>query len=386
MNKTNLFAQRPVSVKKIDISLILSMILLFGLGFITLYVSSFDYGRRIFDNNLHFVIRQGKFFMCGIVLLVFCMYINLDLVRKWLPVFFTLTFLLCVFTLVPFMGEERNGARRWLIIPFTGGITIQPSEIAKIALIFFYANLLTKKKDRLDDFKATIFPSFFGLVIFCGVIVCQNDFSTAIFILLIALSMLFVVGIKFRWFLALGILTLPFIILVIFTKSHRVYRLIGFFNPDYDKNGINYQAVMSERAISEGGLFGKGFSGVESVHRIPEIQADFVFAGWVEAMGFVGVLIYVAIIGVFAWKGFKIASQCKDTYRSLLAFGCTLLIILQSAMNCAVVSGAFPATGIPLPFFSAGGTSIMLTLGLCGLLLNISKYEYRETNLGEIYE
>lgn len=385
MNKISLFAQRPVTAKKTDIGFILCIILLFGLGFVTLYVSSYDYGNRIFDDNLHFVVRQLKFFLAGCVVAFFCAIINMDLVRKMLPAFFCVTLALCFATLLPYFGEERNGASRWFRIPFTD-FTIQPSEFAKIAIVLFLANLLTKKKDRLDEVKATIMPAFVGVCVFSGIIVAQNDFSTAAFVLLIGLSMLFVAGIKFRWFLALGIVAIPILILVIFTKHHRVYRLIGFFNPDYDKNGINYQATMSANAISEGGLLGKGFTGVESVHRIPEIQADFVFAGWVEAMGFIGVLVYIAIIAVFAWKGFQIAFKCKEMFRSLTAFGCTLLIVLQSTMNCAVVSGAFPATGIPLPFFSAGGTSILLTLGLCGLLINISRYENIEKSLGDVYE
>ncbi len=385
MNKNSLFAQRPVTAKKTDLVFILSIIILFGLGFVTLYVSSYDYGNRVFDDNLHFVKRQLLFFVAGCVFAFFCAIINMDFVRKILPVFFCLTFVLCIATLLPYLGEERNGASRWFRIPLIG-VTIQPSEFAKIAIVLFLANLLTKKKDRLNEAKVTVLPAFIGVCAFTGIIVFQNDFSTAAFVFIVGLSMLFIVGVKFRWFLALALIAVPSLLLVIFTKHHRVYRIIGFFNPDYDKNGINYQATMSSNAISEGGLLGKGFTGVESVHRIPEIQADFVFAGWVEAMGFIGVLVYIAILAVFAWKGFQIAFKCKEMFRSLTAFGCTLLIVLQSVMNCAVVSGAFPATGIPLPFFSAGGTSIMLTLGLCGLLINISRYENIEKSLGDVYE
>ncbi len=366
-------AQRPISLPHSNNTFFVSIILLLGLGLVTLYVSSSSYALRLFGNELYFVKRQLIFIGIGIVFGVACAWINLDSLRKMLPFIVIGSLLLCLMPFLPIIGIERNGASRWIGIP--GIITFQPSELAKIALVLFLANILDKKHDRLNDARATILPCACMLFIFVVVVFIQNDFSTAVFILIIGFAILFVVGVKLTWFGIFSVFALPASFLFVFTKEYRVNRLIAFLRPDYDKNGVNYQVGMAKKAISDGGILGNGMTGVDKVQGIPEVQADFVFAGWAEGMGFIGVLIYMMILGLFAWKAFEISFKCTDRFRSLLAFGCALIITMQSGINCAVVSGAFPATGIPLPFFSAGGSSIFLTMCLCGFLVNVSRYK-----------
>ncbi len=373
MNQASIFAQRPMQNKKADNGLILSIILLLGLGLVTLYVSSASYAYRMFDDDLYFVKRQLLYIGASAIFAFACAWINMDYLRKILPFVVIGSLVLCVLPFFPFIGIERNGASRWIALPF--GLTFQPSETAKIALVLFLANILDKKHDRLNDPKATIIPCAVMIFIFVFFVFAQNDFSTAVFILLTGFTILFIAGIKLYWFAIFAIFAIPTSFLFVFTTEYRVNRLIAFLRPDYDKNGVNYQVTMSKKAIIDGGFLGKGMTGVEKVQGIPEVQADFVFAGWAEGMGFIGVLLYMLILGFFAWKAFQIAFQCKERYRSLVAFGCALIIVMQSGINCAVVSGAFPATGIPLPFFSAGGSSMFLTMCLCGFLINVSKYK-----------
>ncbi len=373
MKSTSIFAQTPVSSAKTDNTLLLSIILLLGLGLVTLYVSSSNYANRMFDDDLYFIKRQLLYIGVSGIFAMVCVWINLDFLRKFLPVIVIGTFILCTLPFFPMIGIERNGASRWIALP--AGLTFQPSEIAKIALVLFLANLLDKKHDRLNDAMATVLPAAVGIFAFVIIVFLQNDFSTAVFLLIIGFTILFVVGIKLAWFAIFAIFALPASFLFVFTKEYRVNRLIAFLRPDYDKNGVNYQVNMSKKAISDGGILGNGMTGVDKVQGIPEVQADFVFAGWAEGMGFIGVLLYMLILGFFAWKAFHIAFKCTDRYRSIIAFGSALIIVVQSGINCAVVSGAFPATGIPLPFFSAGGSSMFLTLCLCGFLINISRYE-----------
>ncbi len=376
MKENLVFAQKPLHTIKADNSLIFSIVLLLGLGLVTLYVSSANYANRMFDDDLYFVKRQLLFIGVSTIFAFVCAWINLDIVRKVLPIIVIGTFVLCLLPFIPVIGIERNGASRW--IQFPGGLTFQPSEIAKIAVVLFLANLFDKKQDRMNDPMATILPAAVGIFAFVIIVFLQSDFSTALFILITGFIILFVAGIKLYWFFIFGIFALPASFLFIFTEEYRVSRLIAFLRPEYDINGANYQVTMSKKAISDGGIIGKGMTGVDAVQGIPEVQADFVFAGWAEGMGFIGVLIYVVILAFFSWKAFKIALACKNKFRSILAFGCALIITMQSIVNCAVVSGAFPATGIPLPFFSAGGSSIFLTLCLCGFLINVSRYKNEE--------
>ena len=193
--------------------------------------------------------------------------------------------------------------------------------------------------------------------------------------------MFYIAGIKLGWVLGFCVFSLPIVILFIFTESYRVKRLIAFFNPEQYSHGVNYQINASQRAISNGGILGEGFgSGLKKVTGIPEAQADFIFAGWAEAMGFLGVIIFFCLIIYFAFRGYKIAFRCEDKFRSFAVFGIITSIVLQVLLNCGVVCGALPATGIPLPFFSSGGSSLIITLLMCGVVINISKYNNMELN------
>lgn len=372
---TKIFPEATAIRNKLDSGLLLSIILLLGLGLVTLYITSASYAYRVFDKDeLYFVRRQTISALIGILLMLICTYINFDIVRKLLPVIFIGCFILCILTFLPGIGDNRNGARRWIKVPGIG--TFQPSEAAKIVIILFLSNLFSKKLDRLDESNVTILPAAFGLFAFVLIVFLQSDFSTAFFLMLVGFSIFFISGVFIRWFLAFCVFSVPIIILFIFSEQYRVERLIAFFKPNLDLHGDNYQVNTAKKAIISGGVWGEGIgSRLARVTGIPEVQTDFVFAGWAEAMGLIGVILIFALFVYFAYKGFSIAYKCNDPFRSFTAFGLTTSIFLQALLNCAVVCGAIPATGIPLPFFSAGGSSLVVTLVMCGFLLNISKYK-----------
>ena len=169
-------------------------------------------------------------------------------------------------------------------------------------------------------------------------------------------------------------MAIPFLFIFITSEQYRIDRIIAFLKPDEGIHTFNYQSIAAKRAISAGGAWGSGIGvGLIQSNRIPEVQADYIFAGWAEAMGLFGVAIYFATLGVFAWRGFKTAIVCKNRFASYSAFGFVLMISAQSIVNCAVVCGALPSTGIPLPFFSLGGSSIITTLCMCGFIVNASR-------------
>ncbi|MBQ0166632.1 MAG: cell division protein FtsW [Treponema sp.] len=374
MKSFDMFVERPMFTKKADPGLIVSIILFLGLGYVTLFVSSQRVGLNLRGDEMYFIRRQILFGCAGLVFLLACACIDIKIIRTFTaPVFFACLGV-CALTLIPGIGTDVNGARRWINIPHVG--TFQPSEFAKLAVIVFLANLFDKKADRLDDPMVSTYPAIVGLGVFVFVVILQKDFTTALTILLLGLALFFIAGVYLRWFALLIVLGIPILFLFIFTEEYRVERVLAWLLPNYDMEGMSYQATAASRAIRSGGIWGNGMgTGLQYTKYVPEVQSDYIFAGWTEAMGFVGVLIYFLLLGYFCWRCFAAALHNEDRFRALIAFGCCFLIVGQSVMNCGVVCGAFPSTGIPLPFFSSGGSSLIVTMGACGLLINVSRYE-----------
>lgn len=373
MRFNHFLVERPVNTKKTDTGLIVSIILLLGFGLLTLFFTSSNYGSRFYSDSGHFLKQQLFSVVLGLVCMIIMVCVNLDWVRKFMPWILLLSIVLNLLPFFPYVGFEKNGGRRWIKI-FSH--TFQPSEIAKFVIVFFLANLFDKKKDKINDVGTCITQAITVLFIFVAIVICQNDYATSMIILGLGLLMFFISGVSLKWFGAFFVFSIPIAIIFIFLEEYRVNRLIAFIRPEFDVQGINYQVMNSKISVSAGGFWGQGMgSGLEKIKSIPEVHADFVFAGWAEAMGFIGIIGYFALLGYFAFKVFNIATKCEDLFRSLLAFGCGTIIVIQSLMNCGVVCGALPSTGIPLPFFSHGGSSMLITLIICGVILNISRYE-----------
>ena len=376
MNSKNVFAEYALDRPgRIDFGLTAAIILLWGLGIATLYVTSANYGTRLFGDHLYFVKRQLVYSLGGFVLLAALAAMDISITKKLLPLLVIASLSLCFLVFLPGIGSERNGARRWLRMPFN--TTLQPSEFAKLTVTLFLANYFSK--NRSENIKPRTSVPIIGLAVFALIVFFQKDFSTAIFILILGIIIFFIAGAGIIKTTAFLILSIPVVVLFIFTEPYRINRLIAFVNPEFDIHGINFQPHASRLAISAGGIFGEGIgAGLSRINRIPEVQADYIFAGWTEAMGFFGVLLYLLLLSVFAWRGFSIALLCSDHFGSLCAFSFTASIILQSLINCGVAAGALPPTGIPLPFFSSGGSSLLSTLCMCGLLLQVSRIKPRE--------
>ena len=373
MKFNHFVVERPVNSKKTDTGLVISVILLLGFGLVTLYFTSSDYGLRAHSGATHFLKQQLISVCVGLICMTVMICINLDWFRQFLPWILLGTIIMNLLPFMPKIGAEINGGRRWF---YVFSFTFQPSEVAKLVVVFFLANLFDKKKDRINDAATCISQALVILFVFILIIIKQNDYATSMIILGLGVLIFFIAGVSFKWFGVFLVFSVPVAIMFIFLKTYRVERLIAFLKPEFDIQGINYQVNASKLAISAGGFWGQGMgTGLEKIKSIPEVHADFVFAGWAEAMGFIGVIGYFALLGYFAYKVYKLAITCDDFFRSLLAFGCGTIIVIQSLINCGVVCGALPSTGIPLPFFSHGGTSMLMTLVNCGIIMNISKYE-----------
>ncbi len=377
------YPDKPLSqYKKSDTGLIVSIILMWGIGMGALYVCSSAYCGKVFGNELMLVKRQLLASAVGFAGLLFFAFAPLSKIRKILPLIMLVCIVLLLATFVPAFNEERNGAKRWVKLPF---FRFQPSELAKFAVILYLANFFDKYQRERDLEERSVFPAVVVMTLFVALIFAEKDFSTGLFLFLICLLLFFISGIKTLWLVPMAAIGLPALAMMIVWEPYRMERIAGYLHPEEFSQGVNYQTNASLRAIGAGGFWGQGIgNGLTKLNSIPEVQADYIFAGWTEAMGFVGVAIYFVILCVFAYRAYKRAFMCPSRFGAIGTFGCISAILFQSLANVAVVCGAIPSTGIPLPFFSAGGSSMIVTLCMCGFMINAARGD--ENDEGESAE
>ena len=299
-------------------------------------------------------------------------FVPLELIKKSIPVIFAVTLVLCILTCIPGISIEKNGARRWIKMPF--GFTLQTSELVKFTIIIFLANFFDKQASIPNPEDRNVASGVFVMLLFVGFVLGQKDFSTSLFIFCICCAFFWLCGMKIKWIWVIGIIGIGFSVFFIVTEEYRMERIIAFLNPTEKQQTSNFQSLAAKRAISSGGLLGAGIgTSLVQSNSIPEVHSDYIFASWSEAMGFFGVLAYFSVLVLFAARGTIIALHCTNRFAAFASFGFVFSIVAQSLMNCGVVCGLLPSTGIPLPFFSLGGSSIIVTLAMCGFVLNASR-------------
>ncbi|MDR2211038.1 MAG: putative lipid II flippase FtsW [Spirochaetaceae bacterium] len=369
--RSQLIMERAGNKNRPDELLTASILLFTGVGLVTLYSASYAFAGRFFGNSLYFISRQAVLAVFGFALFFLVSRVNLELLRVWIqPIVFG-AMLLCVLTFIPGIGVMKNGATRWIRL---GSSTYQPSEMVKLVLPFYLAHIFDKKNDRLDSFSAGVFPPAMITVIFFVLIYMQNNFSTAFFILVNALMIFYMAGLRLRYFFGAALIFLPLSVFFVLTREHRLRRFISFIWPEWDPLGAGYQVRSSVLTVSSGGFWGKGIGqGTRKITSVPEIHSDFIFASFAEETGFIGVALFFVLFGVFAFAIYRGVVKTPSVFKRLLSFGLGTMILSQILLNVAVIIGALPATGIPLPFFSAGGSSLATTLIMCGILVNNSR-------------
>ena len=354
-----------------DTLLLAVQLLLLALGLAALFSASHYYSERVFHDPYHLLKRQLAFMAVGLVAFLLASRTPLPLLRKATPALLAVAFLLCLATFVPGLGRSVLGARRWI---FLFGQSFEPLELAKLAVVLYLASILAKKQERIDDPLNSLIPPLLVVLAFSGVIYLQKDFSTAVFVLLVALCMFLMAQVRLLYFILVGVLFLPIAAVLMFTQAYRVQRLMAFLNPLADPAGSGYQMIAARSALVGGGLFGRGLGrGLKSLGALPEAHSDFIFAVIGEEAGFVGALFVVLLFLAFAWRGYAVAYRSTDAFSAFLAFGLTTTVFLQALINFAVVTGLMPSTGIPLPFVSAGGSCLVTSLAMSGMLLNVSR-------------
>jgi len=347
------------------------VVILIALGLIMLYSAS--YNEALIHNLPHYYFfqRQMMFVLFALLCSVVIRYLPLSWFRYLAIPIVLVCLVLMVLTLFSSYGQERLGSRRWLQI---GNLpSLQPSELVKVGTILLFALSFNKKKEEAS------FLSRFGLplvvtLLFAALILLQKDYSTTILYLALCVSLFLVGGMRIRaLLLGFAFCLVPAAVLML-SQPYRVKRVFSFMFSQLDQGGINYQVTNSLKAIGSGGLFGVGMgNGVYKLGIIPEVQSDFIFASICEEVGFVGAALILALFAMFAILGYNayVRMQSRDRFLSFTAFGITTMILLQAIINIAVVTGMLPPTGIPLPFFSQGGTNLFVVICLCALLYRI---------------
>ncbi|MFW5742629.1 MAG: putative lipid II flippase FtsW [Spirochaetota bacterium] len=356
-----------------DTALLVVLFLLIGLGLSALFSASYNWAEQLYGDPFRLIRRQAIWVVLGAGVALVVYHIPLSFLRSMVPIMIVASLGLMALTFVPGLGEEYLGGRRWILL---FGSSFQPSELVKVVLVFYLAHMLDRKQDRLDDTVNSVLPPLIVAGVFAALIYLQNDFSTSLFVMLLALLVLFVARVRLRFFVGLATVTIPLAAILLLTREHRVVRILAFIDPNIDRFGAGYQVLQAHRALELGGLWGRGIGqSVQKYGTLPEPHSDFVFAVLGEEVGFLGVVIVLALFVAFAVKGYGLAFAATSVFRSLLAFGLTSVIALQALLNMAVVAGLVPATGVPLPFFSHGGSAILMTLLMSGLLLNVAREE-----------
>ncbi len=306
----------------------------------------------------------------GLVALYFGMKIPYKFWRDYSLPLFIISIILTCLVFVPGLGSMHGGARRWINVL---GVSFQPVEFLKIGFIIYFAAWLSWAKNRIADIRFSIIPLLILLGIITVVLVNQPDTKSIILILLTGVTMLFVSGLPYRYIFGILVVgVIGFAILVSF-KPYLMDRINTFINPSQNGSTTSYQLQQSLIAIGSGGVFGRGLGqSIQKFNYLPEPQGDSIFAVIGEELGFVGAMIIILFYVAFALRGYKIAYFAPDSFSKLLVIGFITMVTLQSFMNIASIIGVFPLTGVPLVFISHGGTALLLSLGIIGIILNIS--------------
>lgn len=358
-------------MKHFDRLLFLIVIIIGVFGIVMIYSASAIWAEYKFQDPFKFVKSQSLFFLIGIIICLVVSRIPPDFWKKYANKIILACFILLVLVLIPGIGTVRNGSRSWFGI---GGLGIQPSEFAKIGLIIFVSKYLSQNQKELRDIKKGVLPILLVIGVFFLLIMLEPDFGTAMVIVLTLVSLIFISGVKVSFFIKIGLVGLMGIVALIIVAPYRMARIISFLNPWSDPLGSGFQIIQSLYAIGPGGLLGQGFLNSHQKHfYLPEPQTDFIFSIISEEFGFLGVLIVVSFFFFLFYRSVKISLKSNDLFQKFLAFGLSIGILIQATLNLCVVIGLIPVTGVTLPFFSYGGSSLLVTMISIGIILSISR-------------
>jgi len=341
------------------------------IGVLMVFSASAVMASARYGSSYYFLLRQVLWAALGLALAVVVMNVDYRRWRSPLLVFSALAFQFVLLVALLFFDRTHH-AHRWLRF---GSVGFQPSEFSKLVLVVFLAYFLALRKAEVNDWRHTLLPVALVCGVSVGLVMKQPDFGTALAIALVVAAMLFAAGLQLRYFVAGFLAAIPLLYLLVFRVPYRYERVQAFLNPYADPLGRGFQIVQSYISVGTGGVFGVGLmDGRQKLFYLPEPHTDFIFAVVGEELGFLGAVGILALFGLIVWRGLRAAVGAPDAFGRFLAVGLTVTIVGQALVNISVVLGLLPTKGIPLPFLSYGGSSLVVSLLALGILLNVSQH------------
>jgi len=355
-----------------DTGLFLVVLLLLGLGIVMVYSASAILALDRFGDPYFFLRRQCVWALLGLGVMWAVMTVDYRLWRSWVGPLLGAAFLLLVLVLIPPFGQEINGTRRWLR---GGPVSFQPTEVAKLALVLYLADFLARHQARLQSFWRGFLPPLLVTGAMGLLILRQPDLGSSVALIAVVLCMLFMAGARLPHMALVGAAAVPLIVLAVTGASYRLRRVFAFLDPWSDPRGAGFQIIQSYLALGGGGPIGRGLGeSKQKLFYLPEPHTDFIFAILVEELGFAGAALTVCLFALLLWRGMRIGLRMGERFGALAALGITAMLATQALVNLGVVVGLLPTKGLPLPFISFGGSSLLVAMAGVGLLLNMSQY------------
>jgi cell division protein FtsW len=360
---------------KSDRVLFLATIGLVCLSIVMVWSASAVAAMERYQQPYYFLTKQLLWATLGFAVLWFAMGIDYRRYRE--PAFIWTSLGIVILCLIAVLfSPPVNNARRWFSI---GGLGIQPSELAKLVAIVFIAALLEKRVHRINEIGYSLLPIGLVVGLLMVLILLEPDFGTSMSLALIAGVMVFAAGLNYMYVTGAVLLLVPVAAFIMFGAEYRRRRLFAFLNPWNDPLGSGFQLIQSLIAVGTGGVTGRGLmEGVQKLFYLPEPHSDFIYAVISEELGLVGATVVLVCFCVITWRGLRVASRAPDSFGAFLALGLTTMVAVQAFVNISVVLGMLPTKGIPLPFVSAGGSSLLINLLGMGMLLNVSRHASSE--------
>lgn len=353
----------------LDVPFLALTVLLVIIGVVMMFSASYARAYAEKNNATYFFARQAIFAIFGVGMMLFVSRVNYQIWRG--ASFIVLAVSIVFLMLVPIIGTEEGGAKRWIWIGFT---SFQPSELTKLAIVMSFASLMSTYREKMQTFRYGVAPFAAILLIVCALLALERHFSGILIILAIGASMMFLGGVQLRWFAIGGAAVAVFAVIYLTTMGYASDRVTAWRDPMSDPSDTGYQILQSLYAIGSGGLMGLGFGKSRQKYLyLPEEHNDYIFPIVCEELGFVGALVIILLFILLIVRGYWIAMHARDRFGALMAAGLTTHMALQTFLNIGVVTNFLPATGISLPFFSYGGTALLLQLFEMGLILAVSR-------------
>lgn len=354
-----------------DKMLLLLAFVLIAVGIGMIYSASAVMAQKRFGDSAYFLKRQLVWLAIGFVCMAVIARTDLKTLRSWAVPLLLIGMVGLALVLVPGVGVSVKGARRWLKL---GSMTLQPAELVKVGVLLYLAHYLTKKGDRIEDFKLGFIPPLMVIGLAMVLILAEPDLGTAAVIGLVTLGVLFVGGSRLGHLGLIGLTVLPVLYFLVSRVGYRRQRILSFLDPWSDPEGAGFQVIQSLLALGGGGPFGVGLGeGRQKLFFLPEPHTDFVLSMLGEELGFVGTSAVLILLALFVVKGFMIASAAEDPFGRYVAFGVSFLVAFHTLINVGVISALLPTKGLPLPFVSYGGSSLVVNMIGTGLLMAVSR-------------